>query len=84
MGTKITASELQLADKVSLGDSPYMSATVKQIREETVVLWRPYVACSEVAYAGNQVILTIGIETVELWKGDRRPLELLERVKSLF
>ncbi len=62
MTTKKRIEQLQLTDKVKLGDGPYMTATVKQIRDDgTVTFFRPYVHTSNFSYTGG-VICTIGIE----------------------
>ena len=78
----VKASDLALGDKVSLTSpngalSPYMTATVFQIKDEVVSLWRPYVVTSDFKTTAG-VIPTIGIETVKLWTGDTRPLVRLE------
>lgn len=76
--TKILAKDLGLADTVRLGDGPYMDAVVTQIMYGRIRLWRPYMATADFSYAGG-VIATIGLEEIELWDGDSRPLILLER-----
>lgn len=76
--TRILPKDLQLADTVRLGDGPFMDAVVTQIKTNRVHLRRPYIATADFSYTGG-VIATIGLEEIELWHGDSRPLILLER-----
>jgi hypothetical protein len=61
----IKVRELKLADKVRLFDQAYGDATVKQIKEDCVILTRPYVQTADFSYTGG-VITYIGIEEVTL------------------
>ena len=70
--------DLMLADDVLLGSGPYMTATVHQITEDSVILWRPYMQAADFKYTGG-VILTIGLEIVTLPKNDSRSVELVKR-----
>jgi hypothetical protein len=77
---KIKISELKLRDVVSLSNeiAGYMTATVYDIKDEIVYLWRPYVATSDFSTTSG-VIPYIGIETVKLWSGENREVIILER-----
>jgi len=77
----IPASQLRLADIVLLklqdGISPYSFATVKQVKDGWVTLFRPYTHTDDFSYTGG-VICYVGVETFEI-PADDSPYELCER-----
>lgn len=79
----VKVNELKLRDTVSLNNPrnsepwPFMTATVYKVTQERVYLWRPYVSTSEFETTAG-VIPYIGIEDLELWRGDSREIVLLE------
>ena len=75
-------SELQLGDKISLGDWPYGTATVHEIRDGVVHALRVYVHTSDVKYTGG-VIAYIGTEEVKLSVDDSRKVIFLEHGPKL-
>jgi len=77
---RIKISDLKLRDVVSLSDdiTDYMTATVFQIKDDVVYLWRPYVSTSDFSTTSG-VIPFIGIETVQLWTGEKRTVIILDR-----
>lgn len=66
----IKASDLKLGDVIRTvpSEEAYLHGTVKQIKEDTVVIFRPYVQTADFSYTGG-VICYIGIEIYEIWKG---------------
>ena len=71
MTLRIKVSELQLADVVSIfPDASYSTATVKQIKDGYVTLFRPYVHTADFSYTGG-VITYIGIEEFTIPIDDR-------------
>jgi len=62
--TELRASEFRLGDVVQLFDGPYGTATVRQIENDVVTFFRPYVQSEDWSYTGG-VICTIGIEQFE-------------------
>jgi len=59
---EVLASDLRLADTVLLqADAAYACATVKNVTDTEVTLFRPYTQTADFSYAGG-VICYIGIE----------------------
>lgn len=78
----VRVDSLGLADVIKLGEGEYMTGTVFQIRDEIVSLWRPYVTTADFTCTSG-VIPHIGIETVKLWIGDTRMVEILKKGEKL-
>ena len=66
---KTKVSDLKLGDKVKLFDGAYGTATVYQITEDYVMVWRPFVKTEDFSYSGNRVIPYVGIEDFSLYFG---------------
>lgn len=63
---ELPIEKLQLADVVDLGGRDgYSYATVKQIRDNTITFFRPYVQTADFSYTGG-VICYIGFEEFTL------------------
>jgi hypothetical protein len=74
----IKASELRLADIVDLGGGCYMHATVKQIADGYVTMFRPYTQAGDFVYTGG-VLCTIGIEEIRVAVDSSRMFNVLHR-----
>ena len=59
--TRIDGKHLQLGDVVRLYDDAYADATVKNVTNAVVTLFRPYVVTADFSYSGG-VICYVGIE----------------------
>ena len=77
---KVKPKELKMRDKVRLGDFPYADATVVQITDNEVKLFRPYVKVEDFDYTGG-VLHSVGFEYVKFWKEDEREVDLIEHGK---
>lgn len=75
---KVGIGTLSLGDIVQLFDDGYGTATVVQITDDEVHLFRPYVHTADFSYTGG-VIPYIGTETVKLWRKDSRDIKLLRK-----
>jgi hypothetical protein len=75
----IKAKDLQLADIIRPKDLNYkfMDCTVKQIKEDIITLFRPYVATADFSYTGG-VLCYIGIDEYNIYR-DEREYFLVER-----
>jgi hypothetical protein len=78
MSAKVKASELALADVVKVFDDAYGYATVTQVTEDEVTLFRPYVHTSDFSYTGG-VIPYVGVETTKVWRKGSTEFELLKK-----
>lgn len=67
------AHQLKLGDVVRTMDGAFGTATVKQVTEDRVHFFRPYVQTADFAYTGG-VICYVGIEE---WSVDRYSNEYL-------
>lgn len=83
MKKEVLASELNLGDKVSLGDWAFSSATVVQIDDGVVHLVRPFVHIEDFVCAGNKVLNYLGTELVKIAVDDSRTVVLLEEGRPL-
>jgi hypothetical protein len=79
---KLKASELKLGDIVHLFNGGYGTATVKQIKDGRVTLFRPYVSTGAFTYTGG-VICLIGIEEVIYNISTSTTFEVLSRSNNL-
>ena len=75
----ITPREMQLGDVIRNGDSPFSDSTVKQIKDNMITLFRPYVHTSDFSYVGG-VITYIGIEEYKISVDSDREYQLIQRV----
>lgn len=71
---KLQARDLVLGDKVRLFEDPYGWATVVNVTDEEVHLFRVYVHVSDVVYTGGLLHYT-GHELVKLFRDSSRELE---------
>lgn len=79
---RMSSRELQLGDivrRVGWESEPYTCATVKQVKDGNVILFRPYVKTEDFSYTGG-VITYVGIEEYTVPIDDHVCWELLRRV----
>lgn len=75
---KIAYKDLQIGDVVSMGNWEYSSATVKQIKNNVVHFFRPYVQTSDFEHTGG-VTCFVGVEEYTVYQDSDRTIELLKR-----
>lgn len=75
----ITPREMQLGDVIRNGDSPFSDCTVKQIKDNMITLFRPYVHTSDFSYVGG-IITYIGIEEYKISVDSDVEYQLIQRV----
>ena len=63
MNTTVDGKDLRLGDVVRLYDDAYADATVKNVTNAVVTLFRPYVVTADFSYSGG-VICYVGIEEI--------------------
>lgn len=74
--------DMELGDIVQIYEGTYGCATVEEVSEKEVILFRPYVQTSDFAYGGqnsSRVIPYIGSEKVNLRKDSSRTYFLLRK-----
>lgn len=84
--------DLRLGDRVQVGAGAYMTATVYEVTDQDITLYRPYVAISDFSYGhrltGNRtefapeegrVIHYIGTEEIRVLRDSSMQYLLLER-----
>ena len=83
MTTTVKQSELALGDTVRLspGCDPFRDATVKQVADGCVTLFRPFVNTADFSYTGG-VCCYIGIEEWKIPANDG-PIELVRPGRPL-
>ena len=75
---KLKPCDFQLADIIRLGMSTYEIATVKQIEDGIITLFRPYVHTGEFEHTGG-VTCYVGIEEFVIYASSEFEYEVLER-----
>ena len=75
---KVKYRDLQLADAVKLSEQPYGWATVKQVTEDAVTFFKPYVHTENFKYTGG-VICLIGIEEFRVCRDSDTEIEVWDR-----
>ena len=79
----VSAADLRLADVVTCMDGGgYVTATVKQIKDGLVTLFRPYVETSDFTYTRG-VICMIGIEEFKVEASPHRTFQVWARKEDL-
>lgn len=78
MPRRLKADELRLADTVDLGFSPWGWAIVKQIKDGTVELFRPYGTTADFSCTGGVTCYT-GIEDITFSLDSARDFLVVER-----
>jgi len=79
---KITPAQMELGDRVRTvwdQNPPFSDQVVKQIKDNNVTLFRPYVATADFSYTGG-VICYVGIDEWNIARDSKTEFYLLERV----
>jgi len=75
----VSGSELRMGDVVDLGFSDgYSFATVKQIADDSIHFFRPYVHTADHTYTGG-IHCYIGIENFSVWRFKETTYRLVSR-----
>ena len=74
--------EMTLGDIVSIDNDTYSHAIVKQITNEWVTLFRPYVHTADFSYTGG-VMCYVGIEEYKVHIDSTMPYRLIKKGKEL-
>ena len=67
---KVKMQELKAGDVIQLFEGAYGTATVKQVKDGMVSVFRPYTHTADFSYSGNRVICYVGIEIYNLVAGE--------------
>jgi hypothetical protein len=78
--TKLT--DLKLGDVVQLDIESYRDATVKQIKDGEITLFRPYVQTADFSYTGG-VMCYVGIEEFKIPLDANRAIRLVRKGPTL-
>ena len=78
----VKASELQLGDIVKVFEGAYGTATVKQIKDNLITFFRPYVHTDDFSYTGGVLCYT-GVEEFHSFANSEETYELLRKGDKL-
>ena len=76
---KVRMRDLKVGDVIQLFEGAYGTATVKQIKDGEVILFRPYTSTADFTYGNNEVICYIGIEFCTYLVSEEYEYELFAR-----
>jgi hypothetical protein len=78
MNIILLTNELKLGDVVEAFEGPYGTATVKQIKDDIVTFFRPYVANENWSHTGG-VLCYVGIEEFSTTRSNHSYWKVLRR-----